>query len=63
LVKVQANGPLESAKMVFDNVSKSTDRRIVKFDVIENEKTVLNFTFIVYVRDSFDLSSSKLGSN
>ncbi|MDF2534760.1 MAG: hypothetical protein K0R18_917 [Bacillales bacterium] len=63
LVKVQANGLLENAKMVFDIVSHSTDRRIVKFDVIENEKTVLNFTFIVYVRDSFDLNSSEFGSN
>lgn len=62
LVKVQANGSLESAKIVFDNVSQSTDRKIVKFDVIENEKTILNFTFVVYVRDSFNLNSSEFGS-
>lgn len=54
-VKVQALGSLENAKKVFDAVSQSTDRRIVKFDVIESEKTILNFSFIVYVRDSFEL--------
>ncbi|MDF2556417.1 MAG: hypothetical protein K0R71_245 [Bacillales bacterium] len=54
-VKVQAIGNLENAKRVFETVSNSTDRKITKFEVIENEKTILNFTFIVFVRDSFEL--------
>lgn len=54
-VKVQSIGSLENAKKVFDTVSQSTDRRIVKFDVVESDKTLLNITFIVYERDSFNL--------
>ena len=54
-VNVQASGSIENAKKVIDIVSKSSDRRIVKLDVAENDKTVLNFTFIVYVRDSFSV--------